>query len=200
DATGDRKGYDGTTDSAAAPTVVGTVYGPDTVTGLDQVFDSRNAGARTLSVSAYTVNDGNGGGNYAVTTHTAQGTIAAKQLTGSITAADKVYDGTTTATIASRSLTGVVGSDDVSPTGGTASFSDATVGTGKTVTLTGAVLSGTDAGNYVLDAVSTTTANITPLVDTTAPATPPAPQLVGGTNNVTNDHTPSFSGTAEPNS
>src|SRR5262249_19681900 len=75
-----------------------------------------------------------------------------------------------------------------------------TVGTGKTVTLTGAVLSGTDAGNYVLDAVSTTTANITPLVDTTAPATPPAPQLVGGTNNVTNDHTPSFSGTAEPNS
>ena len=41
--------------------MVGTVYAPDTVTGLDQVFDSRNAGARTLTVSAYTVNDGNGG-------------------------------------------------------------------------------------------------------------------------------------------
>ena len=31
---------------------------------------------------------------------------------------------------------------------------------GKTVTLTGASLSGTDAGNYVLDSVATTTANI----------------------------------------
>src|SRR5207253_8825059 len=58
-AASDSRGYDGTTASAAAPTVSGTVYAPDSVTGLAQVFDSRNAGARTLSVSAYTVNDGN---------------------------------------------------------------------------------------------------------------------------------------------
>src|SRR5207247_1005462 len=56
----DSRGYNGTTDSAVDPTVSGTVYSPDTVTGLDQVFDSRNAGTRTLSVSAYTVNDSNG--------------------------------------------------------------------------------------------------------------------------------------------
>ena len=31
----------------------------DSVTGLVQVFDSRNVGSRTLSVTAYTVNDGN---------------------------------------------------------------------------------------------------------------------------------------------
>src|SRR5207248_7798969 len=47
-------------------------------------------------------------------------------------------------------------------TGGTAKFSDKNVGTGKTVTLTGATLSGVDSGNYVLDSVATTTADITP--------------------------------------
>jgi len=31
------------------------------------------------------------------------------------------------------------------------------------VTLTGASLTGADAGNYILDSVATTTANITPL-------------------------------------
>ena len=60
-----------------------------------QVFDSRNAGARTLSVSAYTVNDGNSGGNYAVTTHTAAGTISKAALDIYATSDTKVYDGTT---------------------------------------------------------------------------------------------------------
>src|SRR5207253_516478 len=44
--------------------------------------------------------------------------------------------------------------------GGTATFADKNVGTGKIVTLTGASLTGVDAGNYVLDSVATTTANI----------------------------------------
>ena len=45
--------------------------------------------------------------------------------------------------------------------GGTATFANKNVGTGKTVTLTGAVLAGADAGNYSLSSVATTTANIT---------------------------------------
>src|SRR5438094_506745 len=40
-------------------------------------------------------------------------------------------------------------------------FTDKNVGNGKGVTLTGATLTGTDAGNYVLDSVATTVANIT---------------------------------------
>ena len=60
-------------------------------------------------------------------------------------------------------MTGAIGGDVVSLTGGTATFDDKTVGNGKTVTLTGASLSGADAGNYVLDSVATTTANITAL-------------------------------------
>ena len=89
-------------------------------------------------------------------------TITAKQLTGSFTASNKVYDATTAAGIAGRSLSGVVGSDDVTLTGGSATFADKNVGTGKTVTGTGFSLTGTTAGNYTLaSSTTTTTANIT---------------------------------------
>src|SRR5207302_11022735 len=71
------------------------------------------------------------------------------------------YDGTNAATVLTRSLVGAIGGDAVSLTGGTAVFSDKSVANGKTVTLTGASLSGLDAGNYVLDSVATATANIT---------------------------------------
>jgi len=50
-----------------------------------------------------------------------------------------------TATIASRAVSGKVGSDDVGLTGGTASFATAAAGNGKTVTATGFALGGTDA-------------------------------------------------------
>src|SRR5262249_24468990 len=70
-------------------------------------------------------------------------------------------DGTTNATVLTTSLGAVLGGDDVTLTAGPASFSDKNAGTGKTVTLAGAVLSGADVGNYVLDAVTTTTADIT---------------------------------------
>ena len=43
-------------------------------------------------------------------------------VTGSITANNKIYDGTTAATIATRALSGALAGDDVSLSGGTASF------------------------------------------------------------------------------
>jgi len=91
----------------------------------------------------------------------ASSTVQAKPLTGSFTAANKAYDATTSATVTARSLTGVVGSDAVTLSGGTAAFDTAGAGTGKTVTLTGAALSGIAGSNYTLASVSTTTADIT---------------------------------------
>ena len=82
-------------------------------------------------------------------------------ITGSFTAANKVYDGNTSAVIVERSLTGTLANDDVSLTGGTAAFGDSSVGENKIVCLTGATLSGTDADNYSLISVATTTAGIT---------------------------------------
>ena len=95
------------------------------------------------------------------TTSSASLTVAAKSITGSFTTPSKIYDGSPSASVSTRSLSGVVGSDVVSLTGGTATFANANVGTTKTVTLTGAGLTGADAVNYVLGSVLTATANIT---------------------------------------
>jgi hypothetical protein len=62
------KTYDGSTSAAATPTTSG-LQGSDSVTGLAETYDTKNAGTgKTLSVSAYTVNDGNFGNNYTVGT------------------------------------------------------------------------------------------------------------------------------------
>ena len=71
----DSRPYNGYADSSAAPQFV-TLVGTDTGSAV-QVFDIKNAGARTLSVSSYTINDDNGGANYGpVTTNTASGSIS----------------------------------------------------------------------------------------------------------------------------
>ena len=91
--------------------------------------------------------------------------ITALGITGSFTAQNKVYDGNNTAVVLTRTLNGVLSGDvgNVSLTGGTATFADAQVANGKTVTLAGSALSGTAAGNYSLSTVATTTADITAL-------------------------------------
>jgi hypothetical protein len=108
--------------------------------------------------------------------------IAPKSVTASIAASDKAYDATNTATITSRILTGVMNSDVVSLTGGTATFTDPYVGNGKTVTATGLTLSGADAGNYVLASTNaTTTASITPATLTVSGLTAANKVYDGGT-------------------
>jgi len=56
----------------------------------------------------------------------------------------------------------VISGDNISYVGGTATFADKNVGTGKTVTATGLSLSGTDAGNYTVNSTATALADITP--------------------------------------
>src|SRR4030095_7215123 len=88
--------------------------------------------------------------------------ITTATVTALVSADNKVYDGTTAATIATRSLNGVLGSDNVSLSGGTASFATKTVALGKTVNVSALSVSATDAGNYQLASTSgTTTADIT---------------------------------------
>jgi YDG domain len=162
-AVSDSKPYDGGTSSDETPTVSGLQGSDDEVTGLAQAFQSKNvlgAGGSTLVVSAYTVVDGNGGGNYVVTTHTASGTITQKELTVTgITAASKPWDGNTTATLSvgGAQLVGVVAGDDVtlSTAGATGTFASSAVGT-WTVTVAGLTISGGDAGNYSLTQPTTT--------------------------------------------
>ena len=161
----DSRVYNGTTSSAGVVTYSGLRTG-DTLTGLSQAYASKNvmgALGSTLNVNGgYTLTDGNAGGNYSITTNSAVGTITALSITGSITAANKVYDATDVATITGRTLSGVLSTDVVSYSGGTATFSDKNAAAGKTVTGSGLSLIGADAGNYTVSTTTTTTADITP--------------------------------------
>jgi hypothetical protein len=138
------------------------------LTGGTATFgDKTVANGKTVTLTGASLT-GADAGNYildSVATTTAD--ITALHITGSFTANNKIYDGNTSATVLTRSLTGAISGDAVSLTGGTATFGDKTVANGKTVTLTGASLTGADAGNYILDSVATTSADITP-----APVTP----------------------------
>ena len=91
-------------------------------------------------------------------------TVAQKDVTiTGLGAANKEYDGSKSATITgTASIAGKVGSDDVTVTGGTATFDNKNVGAGKTVTFSGYGLGGTAAGNYKLTAQpASVTAEIT---------------------------------------
>src|SRR5205085_1070788 len=85
-----------------------------------------------------------------------------------VTAASKVYDGTTTATLntGSAALSGVLGSDVVALASGSAtgSFATKAIGTGKAVTARGATTSGTDAGNYTLEQPTPTLHDALPIL------------------------------------
>jgi len=138
------------------------------LSGTGTVADKNvSAGSQTVTTTGLALNDvvGTGGlaSNYTFTSGTQTANITALGITGSITAANKVYDATDVATISGRSLTGVLGTDTVSYSGGAASFANKNVGNGKTVTGTGLVLAGADAGNYTVNSSATTTADITAL-------------------------------------
>ena len=88
--------------------------------------------------------------------------IAPKPVTVTgITAADKVYDGTTAATLdwSKASVTGTVGGDELTVTSATGAFASKNVGS-QTVTISGITLDGDAKDNYTVSA-STTTASIT---------------------------------------
>src|SRR5207245_2107367 len=85
--------------------------------------------------------------------------ITAKALVVSATGVNKVYDGTTNATV---TLTdNRVAGDTFTTSYSSASFANKNVGTAKTVSVSGIAISGADAANYTANTTATTTANIT---------------------------------------
>ncbi len=139
------KTYDSTTTASATPTVAG-LKGADTVTGLAELYADANAGSsKTLSVSAYTINDGNSGNNYAVTTvSNTTGLINKAALTITARPNTKIFDGTTTSQV-TPTVSGLQGADTV--TGLTELYSDSVVGTGKTLSVSAYTVSDGNSGN-----------------------------------------------------
>ena len=106
-------------------------------------------------------------GNYAITDQASTtATITQKALTlGGIITSNKVYDGTSAATLntAGVTFTGLIGGDTVTLGGdGTGTFIDKNVGTNKAVIVSGYTLVGSDAGNYAVGQPTGLTADITP--------------------------------------
>ncbi|MCE9614680.1 MAG: hypothetical protein K8T26_10420 [Lentisphaerae bacterium] len=167
-ATGISRVYDGTT--AATVTLSDNRLGGDSLTtsyAAANFADPFVGTGKPVTVTGIAIS-GTDSGNYtANATALATATITAKPLTVTgITAGNKTYDATTTATVdtGSMSLVGVIGGDTVtisanSPVG---TFADKHAGTGKTVTIIGLTLAGDDSDNYSLTP-PTTTATITAL-------------------------------------
>jgi gliding motility-associated-like protein len=170
--TANNKVYNGTT---AATLVTGSaalsgIFGTDVVTlsttGVTGTFANKNAGtSKTVVTSGFTIG-GTDSGNYTLTQPTATANITAITLTVSgVTANNKVYNGTTAATLntGSATLSGVLGGESVTlvSTAATGTFVNKNTGTAKAVSTSGFTPGGTDSGNYVVTQPATT-GNITP--------------------------------------
>ena len=172
----DTKPYDGTTSSSGTPTITtGSLATGDSATWT-QSFDTKAVGTGKTLTPAGSVTDGNAGADYAVTFVTATGSITAVALTATVTVDGRTYDGTTGATIASCTLTGVVGTEEVTcdAADATATFESPHAGS-RSVSISGLALTGADAGNYTLASNATATATIAtrPITVTAATDTKP---------------------------
>jgi gliding motility-associated-like protein len=169
--TANNKVYDATADATIATNslMLLTKVGTDDVNLLaTAVFANKNVGTgKPVSLTGSSLG-GADATNYTLSlvgAPTAIADITANVLTigGTFTANNKVYDATTSATILLNNLTllTIAGNDNVTLTA-VATFSDMVVGQGKTVSLTGSSISGSDASNYTLSLIGapTTTANI----------------------------------------
>jgi filamentous hemagglutinin family protein len=159
------KVYDGTT--TAALTTTGAAFtgrlGSDVLnvaTAVGNFTDKNVANPKTVNITGLSLG-GTDAGNYTLASSTATTGAAITPATisavGGITA-NKVYDGTTTATAVTTgaTLTGAIAGDNLTVGVSSASFGDRSVGAGKALTATGLTLGGTDAGNYSFVATSAT--------------------------------------------
>jgi len=152
----------GEADPALTYTVTsGSLVFSDYFTGALSRDAGEDVGTYAINQGTLAIEDGNSGNNYDLTYVGDDLTITPKSVDPYITANDKVYDSTTTATLSAQWVTGVIAPDVVTLVVGMANFADEHVGT-WTVTATSLSLGGADKDNYVLSAATATdTAEIT---------------------------------------
>jgi len=165
--------YDGTRNATVSLSSSDVVGGDQLTYGSGSaLFDDKNVGVRTASVTGITIG-GSAASNYTLqnTTASDQASITAREVTVTgVTAQSRQYDGTRDATLTSvGTLTNVVQGENLNLSAAGATFADKNVVGTQTVTATGYTLgdgTGTGAGlasNYVLKSdQATTTASITP--------------------------------------
>ena len=134
------------------------------------LYDSANAGARTVTVSLapadYSAGSGTLLGNYTLpTSASGSGTIVPRSLTYSFVAGNRAYDGSTGVNVSSANLEGLLSGESLSVTG-TFSADSANAGSGRVASWVFGSLVGTATGlasNYVVPTkAATSTFTITP--------------------------------------
>ncbi len=161
-------------DRSTTATLTGANYLLDDIYNNDDVvlnnpssgtYDNRNVGTgKTVSVTGLSLS-GTKASNYVLDSTSisgAVGTVTAKELTISgITADNKTYDRSTTATLTGGSLSGIEIGDTVTlGSSYTANFNNMNAGNNKAVTVSGYNISGTDHANYTIVQPVGLTANI----------------------------------------
>nr|WP_319272843.1 MBG domain-containing protein [uncultured Draconibacterium sp.] len=155
----DNKLYDGTTVATGLGFDDDRVPGDNLSFQRDADFEDANVGTEKVVIyNSVIISGGADINNYVLETNTdhwktgPNRVISAAPITVSIVAEDKEYDGNTDATV---TLSGnFLAGDDVQLTYVSALFDDAEIGDGKTVTVTGIALTGSDAGQYTLASTS----------------------------------------------
>lgn len=180
--------YDGTTIATLTPSnfqlsgFVGTDYAD--VTQTVGVYTSKDVGNGILVNTSLTASDFKAGGTTLLSNYTLPstasgniGVITPRPLTLAASAANKVFDGTTVATVTSLNLSGFVTGETLSATSKSANFDTREVGNDKTVTIDGvSLIDGTGlAGNYSVTGSVTTRASITSAIAPVAPVVPVVP-------------------------
>jgi outer membrane protein OmpA-like peptidoglycan-associated protein len=166
--------YNGTVGATAlvntsGSTLINTIDGDDVAVATGAAtaaFATKSVGTNKVVTLAGFALTGTDSSNYRIRQPSGNASITARALTVSgITAADKIFDGTTGATIsvASAAISGVLDNDVVviDTTNASGSFADARVGSNKTVSISGVVVTGLDGPNYVVTQPTTTATIIT---------------------------------------
>jgi filamentous hemagglutinin family protein len=158
-ATGVDRVYDGTTNGSV--TFGDNRFAGDNLTfSSTATFTDKNVGTgKAVSVTGITAT-GSDSGNYTWnTTDSTTANITKAVLTLTATGVDKVYDGSTAAsvTLGDNRIAG----DALTLASNAVMFGDKNAGSGKGLNVSGITVTGADAGNYSWDTTASTTANIT---------------------------------------
>ncbi|MES2276520.1 MAG: MBG domain-containing protein [Bacteroidota bacterium] len=160
-ATATNKGYDGT---ANATVTLGDdrINGDNFTTNYTAAFNNKNAATgKTVNITGISISGG-ASANYTLgnTTTTATADIAKKAINVTAQTDTKTYDGTSASSVAP--VTDVLATGDVIATNPTQIFDTKNIGSGKTLTAAGLVITdGNSGNNYVVSYVTNTTGKIT---------------------------------------
>lgn len=157
------KTYDAFTNAGSVASSSDLISTDNVIVSTNATYDNKNVGTGKI-VSATVALSGSDASNYNIVSNSVSGTgdITAKTLIATMGTSSKVYDGGTTGTISSLSLSGMVNGEGMSAGFSSPIYDNKNAGTGKTAT-SNVTLMGSTASNYTIaPTVSDTNATITP--------------------------------------